>query len=258
MAKTAAAGSGAAAAAAGAKTETPAAGGAEGTKTGEGAAGAKTGDGKGAEGEGAGAGDGAAEGEGAGAAAGKEGKEGKEGKGGKDGKGEGDGTGGDGSEAQGAPEKYELTIPDDGILDERDRSAIEAYARANGLSNDDAQALLEEHAGQLRTQSETWLAETKKDKTYGGEKLAETQKLARSAIDRIRPEGHPRRDAFRALLNKGGIMNHIEVVSFLADLGRQMGEDGGIGAGGGGKGGKKGLAEKLYTHASSQVAEADE
>lgn len=184
-----------------------------------------------------------------------EGGKGKEGE--KGGKGEGDGKGGKGSEAQGAPEKYELTIPDDGILDERDRTAIEAYARAQGLSNEDAQALLEEHAGQLRTQSETWLNETKTDKTYGGDKLPETQKLARAAIDRIRPEGHPRRDQFRALLNKGGIMNHLEVVSFLADLGRMMGEDGGV-AGGAGGGKKKSLEDKLYTHPTSKVETTDE
>lgn len=254
MTAKAAAGAGAAAAAAGGTgtTEKPAAGEGTGTttKTGEGAA---LGDGttKTGEGEGTGTGKGA-EGEGAGAAAGEGEKKGKTGT-----EGDGDGKGGKGSTEQGAPEKYALTLPDDGILDARDQAAIEAYARANGLSNDDAQALLEDHAGQLRTQSETWLNETKKDKTYGGEKLAETQKLARSAIDRLRPEGHPRRDSFRALLNKGGIMNHLEVVSFLADLGRMMGEDGGVaGAGGGGK--KKSLEDKLYTHPTSKVETTDD
>jgi hypothetical protein len=244
-----------AAAAAGAKTETPAAGaegkGAEGAAAG--AEGAKGAEGKGAEGEGAAAGEGEGKGaEGAGGAEGK-GEKGEKGS-----KGEGDGKGGKGSEEQGAPEKYELKIPDDGILDARDQAAIESYARANGLSNDDAQALLEDHAQQLRTQSETWLNETKKDKTYGGAKLAETQKLARSAINRVRPEGHPRREAFDTLLRKGGVFNHLEVVSFLADLGRMMGEDGGAGASGGEGKGKKTLAEKLYTHPSSQVADVDE
>jgi hypothetical protein len=246
-----------AAAAAGSTTEKPAAGaegkGAEGAAAG--AEGAKGAEGKGAEGEGAAAGEG--EGKGAEGAAGAEGKS-AEGKGGKDGKGEGDGKGGKGSEEQGAPEKYELKIPDDGILDARDQAAIESYARANGLSNDDAQALLEDHAQQLRTQSETWLNETKKDKTYGGAKLAETQKLARSAINRVRPEGHPRREAFDSLLKKGGVFNHLEVVSFLADLGRMMGEDGGAGASGGEGKGKKSLEQKLYTHPTSQVTGDDE
>lgn len=208
------------------------------------------GEGKVAEGDKGKGGEGAGDNKGTGDGKGTEGDKGKQKDG--DGKGAEDGKGGKGSEGQGAPEKYELQLPEDGTLDARDQAAIEKFARANNLSNDDAQALIEEHAEQLRTQSAAWLEETSKDKTYGGDKLAETQKLARAAIAKIRPEAHPRAKAFNALLNKGGVFNHIEVVSFLADLGRMMGEDGGVSGKGGDGGKKKSLAEKLYDHPTSQ------
>lgn len=133
-----------------------------------------------------------------------------------------------------APDKYELTIPDEAKTAIGDAVAdiqadVEADAKANGWTNEEAQGELEHRLSRAHERltglRNKWLEETKADTTYGGAKLEETQQLARRVVNAIRPEGHARRDAFLRLLNGSGIGNHLEVVSFLADLGKLMGED---------------------------------
>jgi len=153
----------------------------------------------------------------------------------------------------GAPEKYALTLPDGGYLEAGDLAEIEKIARANDWTNDEAQSALTEHAAALKVQSDRWLEATKADKDYGGEKLVETQRLANAVITRLRPEGHPRRDAFMRFVNRGGAFNHPEVVSFLADLGKMMGED--SATGGNAPRTVKSTTQKFYDHPTSVQAE---
>lgn len=144
-----------------------------------------------------------------------------------------------------APDKYVLTLPEQTNLDAADLADIEALAREANLPNDQAQALVErEHARQI-AQSARLTAELTADKEYGGEKLAETQALARGIINRVRPEGHPRREAFQRILDRSGYGNHVEIASFLADLGRLAGEDTTFG-GTNTAGGKKTAEQVLY------------
>jgi hypothetical protein len=131
-------------------------------------------------------------------------------------------------------------------------SRVEQIARANNWSNEDAQAALEEHLDAARVQATTWAAETHADPTYGGDHLAETQRLAQKVIDRVRPQGHARRDSFLAFLGRGGAGNHIEVASFMADLGRLMSED--SPAHGRSTAGTTGTdASKFYDHPTSRA-----
>ena len=145
-----------------------------------------------------------------------------------------------------APEKYELKLPDGGRLDASDLKTIEEIARTAGWSNEDAQTAITEHDALLAKQSDRFLAETKADRDYGGDKLVETQKLARTVIDRLRPDGHPRRESFLRFMNRGGAGNHLEVVSFLADLGKLMAEDGNVAGSGGTSSGNRDAADVLY------------
>lgn len=153
--------------------------------------------------------------------------------------------------ADAAPDKYELKLPDGAKdwLDKTDLTTIETIARANNWTNDQAQAALEQHADALAQQSAAFRTATEADPTYGGDNLEATQKLAKAALDRIRPAGTPRGDAFRKLLVKSGYGNNLEVVSMLADLGKLMAEDQ-PGAGGGGGGARSGSKvppeKKLY------------
>lgn len=149
----------------------------------------------------------------------------------------------------GAPEKYTLTIADEAkpYLDADDVKAFEAAGRKLEWTNEEAQQAMNDHAAAVADVAARFLAQTKADATYGGEQLAETQRLAKAAIDLIRPEGHDRRAGFMRFLAKSGAENNIEVVSFLADLGKRVGPD--TATAGGGRSGKperKSAAETLY------------
>ena len=145
-----------------------------------------------------------------------------------------------------APEKYELTLPEGGRLDETDLKSLETVARSLGWTNEEAQQRLEEHADALVAQSERFLAETTQDPDYGGEKLETTQKLAKAALEKLRPAGTPRGDALRALLDKSGYGNHVAVISLLADIGKAMAEDAPLAGAAASGSAKKDPASVLY------------
>lgn len=143
-----------------------------------------------------------------------------------------------------APEKYVLTLPDGGRLEESDLKYVEDIARKANWSNDDAQAAIAEQDAAIKAQSDRFLTELKADTEYGGDKLAESQKAVRAVIDRIRPDGHPRREAFVKFLNRGGAGNHREVVAFFNDVHKLMAEDTSVGGGSGAS--AQDAASKLY------------
>lgn len=143
-----------------------------------------------------------------------------------------------------APAAYKLTIPEKSTIDDGDVKIIEQVARENDWTNEEAQAALDRHNVTLIEQSARFLEQTKADTTYGGDNLAVTQARAKALLDRVRPASTPQGKAIRALLDKSGYGNHLEVVSLLADLGKMMEED--SPAVGGNVGGAKTVEEKLY------------
>lgn len=156
------------------------------------------------------------------------------------------------SETPKPPEKYTLTIPpDQPHLSASNLAEIEAIAKASGWSNEDAQNAINEYVTRYTLQASRFLEETKADPEYGGDKLAESQRLANSIVNRVRPAGHARRDGFLRVLHSGGNGNNIEVLSFLADLGRLMGED--SPSFGRSRSAAPNDASKLYDHATSRA-----
>lgn len=148
-----------------------------------------------------------------------------------------------------APEKYELSIPKgaEAFVDEADLKDIQAVAKENGWTNEEAQEFLESQADTVATKLGALRAETEADPTYGGDHLEENQQHVRRIFDKIRPEGHPRREALQRVLTKTGIGNHLEMFSFLADIGKLMREDAPPGQSStSGAGGKKPAEEVLY------------
>lgn len=145
-----------------------------------------------------------------------------------------------------APEKYDLKLPDGGRIDAEELKHFESVARSQKWTNEQAQQAINDHVVALDAQSTRFLEETRADPEYGGEKLQETQKLARAVLEKVRPAGTPRGDALRALLNKTGYGNHKEVISFLADLGKMMAEDTATGGGARGGGASRDAATVLY------------
>jgi hypothetical protein len=180
--------------------------------------------GEAAAGEGA---DAAKDGEGEGAAGEEEGKEGE---------------GGSAIEVLGAPEKYELTVPEElaaaGMTFDAEAFAeVEPVLRDLNLSNDAAQALVGAYAGKVLPLLEkragerwdttgadmrrAWETEAKADPDIGGAKFDETKALARSTFVRfgVKSDG-----PFLKLLEESGLGSHPDMLRFVSNVGRLTGE----------------------------------
>lgn len=127
----------------------------------------------------------------------------------------------------GAPEAYEFNIPEGFELDETLQEEFSAYAKEKGFSQEDVNKQLEFAERMLtrqteihRDQVEAWAEEVRKDKELGGDKLKETQTVARGAIEKF---GTPE---LKALLDSTGLGNHPELVKFAYRVGKQISEDG--------------------------------
>ncbi|HKA75354.1 MAG TPA: hypothetical protein VKE26_26360 [Xanthobacteraceae bacterium] len=164
--------------------------------------------------------------------------------------------------APAAPAVYTVTVPADAtrLVSEQDLAYLKEVARTNAWTNAELQTELDAQVGRARARRTEvisgWEATTRADADYGGTHLGDTQRLATLAIDTVRPASHPRRDRFLTFLNESGGSVHLEVVAFLADLGRLLGEDRGV-LGRAGGGGERDRGATLYDHPSSvQAAEA--
>lgn len=149
------------------------------------------------------------------------------------------------------PDKYTLKLPDETRLEAEDLTQFEVYARENGMTNDQAQAALEKHHEAIEAQAVRFYEMAKADKDYGGEKLEQSTKHATALLDRVRPKGTPRGDAFRGLLKRTGYGNHPEILAFMADLGKMTDEDPTLGQRPDRSTGNTDMASKLYGHPDS-------
>lgn len=131
--------------------------------------------------------------------------------------------------AAAAPEKYTLVVPDTAKnwIDDKDLARVSALAKANDWTNAEAQEYVEQIADGAIEASTEMLTEFKANKTYGSTNAEETQRLANLALDKLRPATHELAAATRAMLLKTGYGNNLLVISLLADMGKQMAEDGG-------------------------------
>lgn len=125
------------------------------------------------------------------------------------------------------PDKYALTIPKGAttFVDAKDLDEVAAIAKENAWTNEEAQAYIDLQSEAIGKKLAGFRTETEADPDYGGQKLEASQQLVNRVIDRVRPAGHPRLEAFRRVLVKTGIGNHIEMFAFLADIGKLMRED---------------------------------
>lgn len=146
------------------------------------------------------------------------------------------------------PEKYAITVPKEAAsyLDAADLTKFEARARKGGLTNEQAQAAIAEHALELKATSDAYRAITDADPIYGGDNLPETQRLGNLALDRIAPLGSALGDELRRDLAKSGWANKLSVVAALVNAGKLMDEDRPGGPVIGGGSGSNDPALKLY------------
>jgi len=128
------------------------------------------------------------------------------------------------------PEKYELKLPEGVKLDGKLIEDVASYAKENGLSNEQAQKLLDRQSGaviahnqtllnEYQAQIKTWQDVAMADKEIGGDNLKASQELAFRAVDKYGGE------AFRKILVDTGYEHHPEVLRAFSRIGKAMAED---------------------------------
>lgn len=128
------------------------------------------------------------------------------------------------------PDKYELKVEKESLLSKDQVKEIEAYARQQGFSNDQAQALLNREQKLLSAYKESlhtefeatakkWTEDLKSDKEIGGDNFSKSVEIAKRVVDRFATE------SFKKSLNETGFGNHPELVRTFVKIGHAMSED---------------------------------
>lgn len=121
------------------------------------------------------------------------------------------------------PEKYDLKLAEKSLLDKGIVERIAAEAKAQGLSQEEAQSLVTNRendvAAFVETRKQTWLQETLSDKEIGGDGLKENVALANRMLDRFASP------ALKNELTKTGYGNHPEMVRMLVRIGKASAND---------------------------------
>ena len=127
-------------------------------------------------------------------------------------------------------DKYELKVGKESLLSNDQLKEIEAYARQQGFSNDQAQALLNREEKLLSAYKESlhsefeatakkWTEDLKSDKEIGGDNFSKSVEIAKRVVDRFATE------SFKKSLNETGFGNHPELVRTFVKIGHAMSED---------------------------------
>lgn len=121
------------------------------------------------------------------------------------------------------PTSYDLKPTEGSFIETEDLERIVAHAKAQGLSQEEAKALLVDQEKQLAVrverQAEKWREEAQNDKEIGGAKFNESVELAKRVVDKF---GSPR---LKAEMTRWGHGNHPEWVRVFASIGRHFADD---------------------------------
>ena len=124
------------------------------------------------------------------------------------------------------PVEYAFDLPEGVELDEKGATALTEFAKAKNLSQEDVKDLTALYAERVQAQANAfkdmvtgWETEVKKDPEIGGDKLATTITVAKTAIDKY---GSP---ALLGLLDSSKMGSHPEVIKFLHKVGLTLKED---------------------------------
>lgn len=128
------------------------------------------------------------------------------------------------------PEKYDLKLPEGSLLEEGAIERISAFAKQKGLTNDQAQSLLEEqnsavsgYQGRImeahNKQVDAWAKEVEADPEVGGENYKKNVELASRVVKRFGDEELVKQ------LNKTGYGNYPGLVKLMTRIGKAMSED---------------------------------
>lgn len=126
---------------------------------------------------------------------------------------------------EGAPEKYELTLPEASPFSVNDVAMFESEARTLGLTNEAAQTLVDARVATVKAAGAKFYAELEADPEVGGDKLDESITLAKKAKDYLFPPDSEDGQMIESLFRSTGIGNHKTLVRGLSRLGRLLSED---------------------------------
>ncbi|MEG2173678.1 MAG: hypothetical protein RRY29_10555 [Desulfovibrionaceae bacterium] len=149
------------------------------------------------------------------------------------------------------PEQYALTIPQSlsGSVTPEQIAGFENYAKSAGLSNEQAQAALDFKVHLTREFQETqqqlltqWEEQVRADPALGGRNLTTTVATATRAMQHYDPTG-----TISKLLCSSGHGSNPDVVRFLYNIGKAMGEDK-VPFTGNARQAELPLAERMYPH----------
>lgn len=142
------------------------------------------------------------------------------------------------------PEKYEFSAPEGQELDANALAVFEPVAKELGLSQEQAQKLVDIYPQIQQQQAEAWSKQVadwgeqvKADKEIGGDKFNASVGAAQRALDQF---GNTE---LREYLNASGLGNHPALVRFCAKVGKAMAEDTFVVPG---QGGQRSAADILY------------
>ena len=150
-----------------------------------------------------------------------------------------------------SPDKYELKMPDGSQLNQAHIEKVTAYAKEKGLSNDQAQEILNRdsqaysdfqvgQAEHIKSMQEKWIDDIKSDREFGGDKFNETVEFAKRSIEKF---GSP---ALKEALNATGLGNHRDLIRMHAKIGREMANDKTVIPNSHGSGSEERVADILY------------
>jgi len=163
------------------------------------------------------------------------------------------------------PEKYELTLADDTVLDPSTVDEIASYAKERGLSNEAAQEILSDREkfitadreAQQEAQMEEveearkqWAKDAEADKEIGGKEFKKTAALANRVIERFGSK------EFKKAMDDTGFGNHPEVLRIFRNIGTLLTDDQLILPKDRSTSGEKTVEDTLYDHPSSQASKA--
>lgn len=132
------------------------------------------------------------------------------------------------------PAPIVLKLPEGTSLDQTDLDEVSSFAKANGLNQAQAQAMLEREAAIskqlaadeparqqeiIKENTSKWLEAAKADKDIGGEKFGQSAESAKRVVDRFASP------AMKEIFNKSGFGNHPEVLRMFAKIGKAMAPD---------------------------------
>jgi len=128
------------------------------------------------------------------------------------------------------PQAYALKLPEGSPLEAAQLEKIASYAKEQGLSEEQAQKLVERESAAVsgfvesqkeivKKQVDAWMADTKSDKEIGGDAFNQNVELAKRVVQKY---GSP---SLQQALNETGLGNHPELVRFCLRIGKSMADD---------------------------------